>query len=362
MSNLNNINSTHYSNFKNDEPKKPEPSQKAEEKTSDVAKSLKTCGQCQKESNDLKVCSRCTLIYYCNPDCQKKAWKTHKTICKEPTKETISATYSNFKDESKEIKFDIKNWDKEQIQQTGAKKVGIKQNKQLNEFVNSINSNFFSFKINSDNDVIAFIGSFCTDFINKLKSERYNGVLTLSEEKLKSLLDEQNYIEVMKYLWTEKDVEKAINFVKPIAEAGHAIFMMELFRLLSEQIKTIKTPTEENFKEALKWFVWGMTTVEVDIACNTDKSTKEALSMLNVCYSSFKPKTPQNTWNKTWEKYFQDYLLQWKSVENPPSPKWVMHHGLAIHNGINSMKPKENWCSSRKQCYEEITKRYVVKK
>lgn len=40
------------------------------------------CGYCQKYSKDIKKCSRCKLVLYCNQECQKKHWNLHKENCK----------------------------------------------------------------------------------------------------------------------------------------------------------------------------------------------------------------------------------------------------------------------------------------
>ena len=43
---------------------------------------IRTCAQCGKESEELKVCAKCKMTYYCNYDCQKLHWKVHKSTCK----------------------------------------------------------------------------------------------------------------------------------------------------------------------------------------------------------------------------------------------------------------------------------------
>ena len=42
------------------------------------------CGVCGKEGKVYKQCSRCTCVYYCSVDCQRKHWKEggHKDECK----------------------------------------------------------------------------------------------------------------------------------------------------------------------------------------------------------------------------------------------------------------------------------------
>ncbi|KAK8180734.1 hypothetical protein BC567DRAFT_150537, partial [Phyllosticta citribraziliensis] len=39
------------------------------------------CGNCSKTSTSLKRCSKCQTERYCNRDCQKAHWKTHKKVC-----------------------------------------------------------------------------------------------------------------------------------------------------------------------------------------------------------------------------------------------------------------------------------------
>ena len=48
--------------------------------TTATTKSTTTCRVCQKP-NATKRCSRCNIVWYCSPECQKKDWKTHKPVC-----------------------------------------------------------------------------------------------------------------------------------------------------------------------------------------------------------------------------------------------------------------------------------------
>ena len=44
---------------------------------------INCCGECGEEGGaSLKVCKSCMLVKYCNAECQKKHWPTHKIACK----------------------------------------------------------------------------------------------------------------------------------------------------------------------------------------------------------------------------------------------------------------------------------------
>ena len=40
------------------------------------------CFQCGKRGHKLPKCTQCSQAYYCNADCQRKHWKTHKPACR----------------------------------------------------------------------------------------------------------------------------------------------------------------------------------------------------------------------------------------------------------------------------------------
>ena len=46
-----------------------------------TVKALPKCGYCGSMKDSLKACQRCGVVRYCNHDCQKAAWKTHKKFC-----------------------------------------------------------------------------------------------------------------------------------------------------------------------------------------------------------------------------------------------------------------------------------------
>ena len=40
------------------------------------------CADCGKNGNDLKACTACKLVKYCDATCQKAHWSKHKKECK----------------------------------------------------------------------------------------------------------------------------------------------------------------------------------------------------------------------------------------------------------------------------------------
>ena len=40
------------------------------------------CETCFKTGTKLRMCLGCKQAWYCSPECQKRAWKSHKTACK----------------------------------------------------------------------------------------------------------------------------------------------------------------------------------------------------------------------------------------------------------------------------------------
>ena len=47
-----------------------------------AVKDEKVCGWCKKSKIDMFKCSKCRSVFYCEIDCQRADWPTHKLICK----------------------------------------------------------------------------------------------------------------------------------------------------------------------------------------------------------------------------------------------------------------------------------------
>ena len=61
----------------------------------------KTCNFCGKDAT--KICSKCNIVYYCNRDCQRNDWKTHKKDCKINIEEGCGSQDSDEKGKPKYI-------------------------------------------------------------------------------------------------------------------------------------------------------------------------------------------------------------------------------------------------------------------
>ena len=46
-----------------------------------------------KENTGLKTCTNCRQVWYCDKECQKHSWPTHKVHCQEVSRETEELSY-----------------------------------------------------------------------------------------------------------------------------------------------------------------------------------------------------------------------------------------------------------------------------
>ncbi len=45
------------------------------------ARQCEACGALDSPGSALRKCTRCTVVYYCSKDCQKRHWKEHRPRC-----------------------------------------------------------------------------------------------------------------------------------------------------------------------------------------------------------------------------------------------------------------------------------------
>ena len=317
--------------------------------------SLKFCGFCEKENPKALTCSRCKLMCYCNAECQKTHWKVHKLICLPP--ECIEIRQSIQEDDQQKVKTTMnrKVWNPDQINAPGAKSpktiFSNKANKEVIDFSSASRTTSVQYHVEQD------AVSFSSHRNNREKKEEllrtgYKGMSTYSETQLSDLIDKQNYIEILKCLWTEKNLDKKIAWLRPLAELGHALLCLELSSVLIEksQLKTL-----EDVKESTEFFIKGLIHIDLDASCSDDSSVKAAIGFLLQTYQShIKPTFDEKELQDFTSKIKKQALLNFKYTTNLPSPKWVTYHGLDIFMGRNSLTPEASWEKKRLESLEKM--------
>jgi hypothetical protein len=208
--------------------------------------------------------------------------------------------------------------------------------------------------ISCDQNIVTFPEKLSEAYISELTRTGYSGFENVDDNKWKNLLDQQDYIEILKIIRTEKNLNTAIAYLESAAEEGHAILMLELSRTLCKKMKDEKTISTDALKTAYTWYMRGMVTTMLDTACNTDRSTEDASGRLQLSYSLTNLFSEPELKNIDRTSINSDVLNNWKLLTSYPSPKWVIYHGWAIHRGENRLLPKDKWDEKRTAKLQEI--------
>lgn len=222
--------------------------------------------------------------------------------------------------------------------------------------------NFTSFT--NTQDVILYAQKKSPDYVVKLYANNYRGLR--DEQKVNALLDQENYIEVLNYLWTEPDVNVRLRWLKQKAKDGHPILMMELGEAYYDANPRMST----YFLTTLPWFATGARRTFIDSQTTSDKSVSAAPGALLQVYQ-------QRLGDKLLEKYSEAQLdafqakhadqIQERSVallkiilepilkgEKQPSPEWVYAHGLGSFSGKKNSISPDQYTEIRKKTAEEM--------
>jgi hypothetical protein len=124
-------------------------------------------------------------------------------------------------------------------------------------------------------DVVGFLSSRGnkTDF-----GEAYQGLA--DKEALESILQERNYVEVLKHVWSEPDVEKRCAWLKCKAMQGHSLLFFELAEDYYSKCETL----ECYLSKAMPWMIAGATCVMLDAKCAEDPAALETAEKLLAVY------------------------------------------------------------------------------
>jgi hypothetical protein len=104
--------------------------------------------------------------------------------------------------------------------------------------------------------------TFCRTYdLKLLEAQGYNGLRWSTEILREQLLAQQDYIELLKWILTEKEINKRIAYLMGLASKKHVVMMFELSRAL------IESGNSNDHKEAGKWFQLAEFCLLQDLAC-----------------------------------------------------------------------------------------------
>lgn len=183
-----------------------------------------------------------------------------------------------------------------------------------------------------------------------------------NENKVMRLLSRQDYIEVLKYVWSENNLEKRVTWLKKAADEGHIICMFELckeYALLG------------NVAESYFWLKLGIFRTAQDVSCCTDRSLADCPDFLGLCYSPFwenavrkdptlfgKEMVLQENFVQMQLKVVVKVLECLKNGKKLPSPAWLHAHGMQAFmpylNDSAILHPENTFSPKRKEIVDQL--------
>lgn len=217
--------------------------------------------------------------------------------------------------------------------------------------------------VQTDNqmDVVSFVATKANaQEMNSIK-EKYSGLSDTA--KANQLLKDQNYTEVLKMVWSEKDPKKRLQFLEAQANNGHPVLMLE-YGIENLQ----QSPSLETFIEKTQpWLVSGIVRTQQDLSTVNDETAGTAIQELMITYYSeidpllqdkYTQQQAEEFMKKNEKEMIENVDKQIRMVLDPsktlPSPKWVSYHGKKASNGENNMIPEKDWDTTRKEFAKQI--------
>jgi hypothetical protein len=185
-----------------------------------------------------------------------------------------------------------------------------------------------------------------------IEGERiFKGYSGLSDsKKVDSLVHRQEYGEILKYLWSEKDRSKRLIWLKKHAEAGHIPCMFELSKEYALQ---------GTVEECFVWYYLACNRLFQDLHCCTARREIACASLTALYANHLKKSMVQNVAKQSLlpltKKCVQRVSTQLSVWRHYPSPSWLSE---SIQNGQKSpsvLKPEKEWGIMR----EKISKEYA---
>lgn len=191
--------------------------------------------------------------------------------------------------------------------------------------------------------------------------QQYSGLKETN--KLDRLLAEQNYVEILAYLWTEPHHSKIIGWLEEKVKQGHAILMLELGLTYFEAMPTVATYVERS----VPWIMTGSRIASLDALCTSNKLVSAMVTCLNGKYYTalikfFEKKIGEEQLNLALKakvdlmtsktriliaKYLDPYITTDQS--KLPSPRWAF-----AHQPDRNQIPESEWAKIRRAKAEEI--------
>ena len=188
-----------------------------------------------------------------------------------------------------------------------------------------------SVSISNNGDVLCFISDNLDPDKGGKIFPRYRGLG--DEKKVTNLVAQQNYIEVLKYVWSENNKEKRLAWLQKTADEGHIICMFEL----SKEYALMGNVAESHF-----WLMLGVARTRQDVLCCTDCSLEDCPYFLMQCYGPFlrkvllkdsslfeKDKFLEKSVRQLDMKTLARELEYLNNCQKFPSPAWLHLHGMA---------------------------------
>ncbi len=186
-----------------------------------------------------------------------------------------------------------------------------------------------------EKDVIAFVA-------NAHGEAEIYGVGGLDESIISTVNDkvkEQDYITVLKHIWSEHNCTRKKAWLSEKVKEGHPILMLELAKVLVR---------EKSIEEGLNWYYMGLIRSCQDAFCCDDRSlhSDKIPGTLAQAYSCF---------FDSHTKGIEDPLAIEKALENLlkdqqyPSPQWVGYHGTKALSDNIKLLPENNFPQKRQE-------------
>jgi hypothetical protein len=248
----------------------------------------------------------------------------------------------------------------------------------LFQTVSAADNNSTEFKL--DKDVVVEEQGNSVSFTNPKDVVSFTSVQLVPEQLAKAIegykglsdpakadeaLKAGNYIEVLKYLWSEKDHKKRLDWLKQKTSESHPVLLYEY------AIETLRNNQPLNWDAFLQStavsFVANLRAMQ-DAQCFSDNSVQAAAGMLFITYSQLVAQDnliDEKTTTEFMDRLRKDpkpYLQIVEGYFQPvvdgtaqlPSPDWIRYHGMASLQGQDASIPADECAKKRKEVAQII--------